>query len=70
MVKRTNLNKILGYGKSFGSFGEICQGRLKNKNDFLITLPIDLWSTCEILRSKINNESKVETNLKKSKKNG
>ncbi|QIY90732.1 GHMP family kinase ATP-binding protein [Chryseobacterium gallinarum] len=35
-------------GKSFASFGEIIQGRLSNKEDFLVTLPIDLWSECSL----------------------
>ena len=37
-----------GYGKCFASFGELAQGRLSNGSDFLITLPIDLWSICDL----------------------
>lgn len=36
------------YGKSFASFGEIAQGRKSDGTDFLITVPINLWSTCRI----------------------
>ena len=36
------------YGKSFASFGEIAQGRLSNGEDFLVTLPVDLWSQCKL----------------------
>lgn len=39
---------MLGYGKSYASFGEIVQGRLSDEEDFLITLPVDVWTTCEI----------------------
>ena len=36
------------HGKSFASFGEIAQGRLSNGDDFLLTLPVDLWSECKL----------------------
>lgn len=38
-----------GYGNSFGSFGEIVQGRLDDGTDFLITLPIRVWNTCQVI---------------------
>jgi uncharacterized protein involved in propanediol utilization len=42
-------SKILtGYGKSHASFGELLQGRLTDNRDFLVTLPIDLWSICNL----------------------
>lgn len=42
-------HKILtGYGKSHASFGELLQGRLSTNKDFLVTLPIDLWSICNL----------------------
>lgn len=42
-------SKILtGYGKSHASFGELLQGRLPDSRDFLVTLPIDLWSICNL----------------------
>ena len=37
-----------GYGKAFGSFGEIIQGRLSGGEDILVTLPVDLWTICEL----------------------
>jgi L-threonine kinase len=39
---------ITAHGKSFASFGEIAQGRLSNGDDFLLTLPVDLWSECKL----------------------
>ena len=36
-------------GCSFASFGEIVQGRLSSGEDFLVTLPVDLWSHCRLL---------------------
>jgi uncharacterized protein involved in propanediol utilization len=36
----------IGTGRAFGSFGELLQGVLPgNDRDFLVTLPIDAWST-------------------------
>ena len=57
----------VGYGKAFGSFGEIVQGRLSNNEDFLVTLPVDLWSTCEITCTTINGPVIVECDLAKSR---
>ena len=36
-------------GRAFASFGEIVQGRLSNREDFLVTLPVDLWSHCRLI---------------------
>lgn len=41
-------NICVGYGKSHASFGEILQGRLPQEEDFLVTLPIDMWSICNL----------------------
>ena len=46
MSFRSNIS--VGYGKSHASFGEIVQGRLPSGDDFLITLPIDMWSICNL----------------------
>jgi uncharacterized protein involved in propanediol utilization len=56
----------VGYGKSFSSFGEVVQGRTSVGEDFLVTLPTDLWSTCELICSPINGPLVVECNLEKS----
>lgn len=37
-----------GRGCAFASFGEIVQGRRSNGVDFLLTLPVDLFTTCEL----------------------
>lgn len=58
---------LVGYGKSFSSFGEIVQGRLSNDEDFLVTLPIDLWSTCEVFCRPIAGPLIVECDLEKSR---
>lgn len=46
MDYKTNI--AVGYGKCHASFGEILQGRLTDENDFLVTLPIDMWSICNL----------------------
>lgn len=35
-----------GFGSSFGTFGEILQGELINREKFLVTLPIDRFAHC------------------------
>lgn len=42
------------------------QGRTSAGEDFLVTLPTDLWSTCELVCSPINGPLVVECNLEKS----
>ena len=46
MIFHSNIS--VGYGKSHSSFGEILQGRLSGEVDFLVTLPIDMWSICNL----------------------
>lgn len=46
MIFQSNIS--VGYGKAHSSFGEILQGRLKGDVDFLVTLPIDMWSICNL----------------------
>lgn len=58
--------KRVGYGKSFASFGEIVQGRLSNGEDFLITIPIDMWSICELIYEPIDGDSFVAAKFSKS----
>jgi uncharacterized protein involved in propanediol utilization len=58
---------VVGYGKSFASFGEIVQGRTSGGEDFLVTLPIDMWSACELVCSPINGPLVVECRLEKSR---
>lgn len=41
-------SSITTYGKSFASFGEIIQGRLSDGEDFLVTLPVNMWSHCAL----------------------
>lgn len=38
----------LGSGCSFASFGELVQGRRADGRDFLVTLPVDLWTRCRL----------------------
>lgn len=59
--------KLIGYGKSYASFGEIVQGRLSSGEDFLVTLPVDMWSTCELECEHIDGSSLVVAKLSKSK---
>lgn len=60
-------NILAGYGKSHASFGEIIQGRLSNGNDFLVTLPIDLWSICNLTAVKRLGPLVINCDLYKSK---
>jgi uncharacterized protein involved in propanediol utilization len=59
--------KLIGYGKSYASFGEIVQGRLSNGEDFLVTIPVDMWSTCELVCEPFDGPSFVKAKLLKSK---
>ncbi len=46
MIFHSNIS--VGYGKSHASFGELLQGRLPKGIDFLVTLPVDMWSICNL----------------------
>lgn len=59
--------QVIGYGKSFASFGEIVQGRLSSGEDFLCTMPVDLWSTCNLTCTPIQGPLIVECDLPKSR---
>lgn len=56
----------VAFGKAFASFGEIVQGRLSNGDDFLVTLPVNLWSTCRLASRSINGSSSVKSDFEKS----
>lgn len=58
---------LIGYGEAFASFGEIVQGRLRNGDDFLITLPVNMWSTCEVTCHPISGPSEVNCTYWKSR---
>ena len=58
---------LIGHGKSFSSFGEIVQGRFSNDDDFLVTLPIDLWSACELICRPIDGPLVIECDFEKSR---
>jgi uncharacterized protein involved in propanediol utilization len=60
----------IGRGRSFASFGEVVQGRRLDGEDFLITLPVDLWSRCTVIRQPIKGPSRVEAPLSKSRRLG
>lgn len=66
-VASTTTDKVVGYGRSFASFGEIVQGRLSNGEDFLITIPVDLWSVCELSCDTIDGTSVINAEFSKSK---
>ncbi|MDC0853512.1 hypothetical protein OAP58_02405 [Candidatus Pelagibacter sp.] len=61
-----NFNKS-GYGICRSSFGEIIQGRKTNNEDFLISLPIKLNSSCKIKIEKIDAPLIVECDRQKTK---
>lgn len=55
------------HGKSFASFGEIAQGRLSSGEDFLISLPIDMWNHCQLTVTAKVGATTIETPLSKAK---
>jgi len=55
-------------GRAFASFGEIVQGRRRDGEDFLITLPVDLWSHCGVCWAAGAGPSRVEAPLVKSRR--
>jgi uncharacterized protein involved in propanediol utilization len=57
----------IGHGKSFGSFGEIVQGRTGDGEDFLVTLPINMWNTCHLVCRQIPGPLVIECNFAKSR---
>lgn len=56
-----------GHGRAFASFGEIVQGRLSDGEDFLVTLPIDLWSSCSLVCRTQDGPSQVDGGQAKSR---
>ncbi|PID44589.1 MAG: hypothetical protein CSB47_10935 [Proteobacteria bacterium] len=52
---------LSGRGRSFASFGEIVQGRLSTGEDFLVTLPIELWSKCRLSVQPRNSQHQIIT---------
>ena len=56
----------IAHGRSFASFGEIAQGRFSSGQDFLVTLPVDLWSTCKARCERVSGPSAVTCELVKS----
>lgn len=61
-------NISVGYGKSHSSFGEILQGRLPGELDFLVTLPIDMWSICNLTSIRRNGPLVINCEYFKSAK--
>lgn len=57
-----------GEGRSFASFGEIVQGRRRDGEDFLVTLPVDLWSHCRLRCEPVAGPSRVEAVLPKARR--
>ena len=60
----------IAHGRSFASFGEIAQGRFSSGQDFLVTLPVDLWSTCKARCERVSGPSAVTCELVKSTMEG
>lgn len=60
-----NFNKI-GYGICHSSFGELIQGCKTDNEDFLISLPIKLNSSCKIKLEKIDAPLVVECDRQKT----
>ena len=45
---RTVRGTLLGYARAPGTCGELVQGQFSDNVDFLVTLPIDLWSAVQV----------------------
>ena len=58
----------LGHGKCHASFGELIQGRLPSGEDFLVTLPVNLWSQSVVESKPLEGETRVICSLSKSQK--
>lgn len=39
---------LTGVGRAFGTCGELAQGQFDSGEDFLVTLPVDLWSETQV----------------------
>ncbi len=53
------IEERIGVGRANGTFGELLQGVLPNGENFLVTFPIDHYSTCEFSCSK--DDTKLAT---------
>jgi len=58
----------MGVGRAFGTCGELVQGQFDSGEDFLITLPVDMWSevqvTIDVTSSGVRgNVEKIKTSL-------
>ncbi len=58
----------IGQGESFASFGELVQGRRADGEDFLVTLPVDLWSRCRVVCTPVVGASRVSAPRCKSRR--
>lgn len=59
--------KLFGSGRAAGAAGEVIQGQFENGRDFLVSLPVNLWSLAEVeLEEGISGLSCAEAFRKKS----
>jgi L-threonine kinase len=54
-----------GVGRAFGTCGELVQGQFDSGEDFLITLPVDMWAEVRVTVDPTSNE--VRGNVEKIK---
>ncbi|MGE7888627.1 kinase [Bacillus cereus] len=64
-VKNGDLQIQLGKGKCFGTFGELMQGVLEDGQDFLVTFPINLFSSATFIANPGDAQLVVEPAFKK-----
>lgn len=55
----------MGVGRAFGTCGELVQGQFDSGEDFLITLPVDMWAEVQVTIDVISSE--VRGNVEKTK---
>jgi L-threonine kinase len=58
-------SSLTGVGRAFGTCGELVQGQFDSGEDFLITLPVDMWSEVQVTVDATSTE--VRGNIEKIK---
>jgi L-threonine kinase len=58
-------SSLTGVGRAFGTCGELAQGQFDSGEDFLITLPVDMWSEVQVTIDSTSKE--IRGNVKKTK---
>jgi len=60
-----DIPSLTGVGRAFGTCGELAQGQFTSGEDFLVTLPVDLWSEVRVTIDPTS--SGIQGNVEKTK---